>query len=155
MAASLAKLVGSELNVIDKNTETHSNAGPALKIDPKAFLGRAPQSYKRPNSNVVKHQGMMFHAGVDEALVQSLHPDPPKSQVPMSALPQVAAPAQTLPHIVESTPRSQVVIAAAPLNQTEFYQSIEKVLKSIDKTLKSIDKNYKAHIEKSKTTNQD
>mgnify|MGYP003344136752 CR=1 FL=1 len=91
--AGLAKLVGSNLNEIDKFTVQSKN-GPANKIDPRQFLaGKAPQIQ---NKNVVHHQGQAFYAGVDEEMVRSMHPDAPAS-IPPPVYPNSTSDSQPLP----------------------------------------------------------
>ena len=139
--ASLAQLVGSELNTIDRNTESRTKA-PANKLDPRSFLNKN-HVVRQSNSNVVKHDGMHFHAGVDESLVQSMYPD---LSVTARAQP-VAAPVQPaaiVQPIITSPPAAvypggQAVAPAAAAVSPELI----KVLQSIDKTLKSIDKTEK------------
>lgn len=138
--ASLAKLVGSELNTIDLNTHEHGSS-PANKLDPKSFLmQRLPQraTAQSKHANVVKHQGMMFHAGVDESLVQQLYPEPMPAAGPLANPPPVAPHAAARP---ATYPSHSPVITNS--NDTK---ELIKILQSIDKTLKAIDKNEKATI---------
>jgi hypothetical protein len=148
--ASLAKLVGSELNTIDRYTEGGGVAGPANKLDPKSFITRNVNVQRTvKNPNVVRHQGMMFHAGVDESLVQSLYPDP----VPQASTPQAQqAPQQTVK--LSSLPNTTTLPVTDPImepktsapvyiQQAGASQELIKILQSIDKTLKSIDKTEK------------
>ena len=131
--ASLAKLVGSELHVIDTFTESGAK-GLANKLDPRAFLNKnLPQ---RPqNKNIIKHDGMTFYAGVDESLVQSMHPDVVPS-VPSLA----AAPATAIPHAV---PQRTATTQVGSVTSNEQNEALIKILQSIDKSLKSIDKTEK------------
>lgn len=137
--ASLARLVGSELNVIDKYTEKQNN-GPANKLDPRTFLNKNNNNI-RQNSNVIKHDGMAFYAGVDESMVQSMYPEP-------------AATIEERPVITQSQSPPAAVISTITENfQTALAKNEslnlagEKTLKSIDKTLKSIDKTQKLILE--------
>ena len=135
--ASLAQLVGSELNIIDRNTESRTKA-PANKLDPRSFLNKN-YVVRQSNSNVVKHDGMHFHAGVDESLVQSMYPD-----LSVAAPVQPVQPAAIVQPIITSPPAAvypggQAVAPAAAAVSPELI----KVLQSIDKTLKSIDKTEK------------
>ena len=132
--ASLAKLVGSELNAIDLKTHEHGSS-PANKLDPKSFISqKLPQraAQQTRSGHVVKHQGMMFHAGVDESYVQQLYPEPASVAAPP---PSAAA---AMPGA--APPRAQ------PITYSESNSELIKVLQSIDKTLKAIDKNEKATI---------
>jgi len=137
--ASLAKLVGQELHTIDNNTIT-GKSGPANKLDPRSFLDqRRYQGVKNPY--VAKHDGMVFHAGVDESVVQNMYPDPqPQGRAPQQ--PQQPQQSSSIPSLVhyEKPPIVSDVMA-------EYYQNNEKLLKSIDKTLKSIDKTQKALVD--------
>lgn len=140
--ASLAKLVGNELHAIDKFT-TQSTNGPANKLDPRNFItGRPVAAQNRAVShggqNIVRHNGQAFYAGVDEALVASLHPEPPSSLVPREA----AAPAPALgPATVRQNKNIEVKLQHSSAINTEFNDTLIKTLKSIDKTLKVIAKN--------------
>lgn len=134
--AGLASLVGSELKTIDTFTVQGKN-GPANKIDPRAFLSKNPN---RPqNKQVVRHDGHAFYAGLDESIVQSLHPDP----VPAAPQPEYK---QTEPPPTANTTKPSLQVAIKPnkpvsLPQTNEYQdTLIKTLKSIDKTLKVIAK---------------
>ena len=143
--ASLASLVGAELNVIDKNTESRGRQAAANKLDPRAFLSKRPLQQRNPN--IVKHDGMTFHAGVDESLVQTLYPDHPPTAIP--AVAAAAAPPVIQPVAVAVPPRAPALVAApaaAAVSSLPILQELTKILASIDKTLKSIDKNEKATV---------
>ena len=131
--ASLAKLVGSELHVIDTFTENGAK-GTANKLDPRSFLNKNfPQ---RPqNKNVIKHDGMTFYAGVDESLVQSMHPD----VVPSVPQPEAVPPA-ALPY---ARPQQTATSQVGSVTSNEQNEALIKILQSIDKSLKSIDKTEK------------
>lgn len=145
IVASLAKLVGSELNVIDHHTEGHRKG--ANRLDPKSFLN---QKNLRPRNTpaVIKHEGMSFYAGADEAMVQSMYPDPNQIQH-NSAPPVTAVSAPAVAPPVHVQPATQLLQAAAipSQNNAEFNDNLLKILKSIDKTLKSIDKTEKTLAE--------
>lgn len=136
--ASLASLVGAELNTIDRNTEKATN--PANKLDPRSFLTKTPHAVRSKNTNIVKHQGMHFHAGVDESLVQSLYPDP---------APAAAAGAGSLPATSQqplATRQTAAVFSPALSQEQALFnnENLIKILQSLDKTMKSIDKTEKA-----------
>ena len=149
-AATLAKLVGTELNVIDRMTESTSTAGPANKINIHSFLPQRHQQNRRPTTskNVVQHQGMMFHAGVDEEYVQRMHPDPVYSAPP----PQQIVDTPTTPASSSAATVTQKLVQYSP---TQTNDELTKILASIDKTLKSIEKTEKniAKILAALTTN--
>lgn len=138
--ASLARLVGSELNVIDKFTEGGSGGqgGPANKLDPRSFLNRNLQ-HNKPNPHTVKHDGKVFHAGIDEALVQSMYPYPSDMSQPASLPPVDTTPIFT--NVPASTNYVEPPVYVPSNNQNE---ALIKILQSIDKSLKSIDKTEKA-----------
>ena len=138
VVASLAKIVGQELHTIDHNT-LQTKSGPANKIDPRTFLTRNTNYRSNLNTqqkdgvSIKMHDGQAFFAGIDEALVQSMYPEPVAS-----------APTQPthLAQVDNVTVKHQPTI-------TENFNSLalEKTLKSIDKSLKSIDKTQKALLE--------
>jgi hypothetical protein len=136
--ASLASLVGSELNVIDKYTESRGRSASANKLDPRAFLSKKPLPQRNPN--VVRHDGMNFHAGVDESLVQSLYPEP-VPQAPANTAQTVAAPVAAQPQLQPRPAWTPPVVTSTPTPAAT--QELVKILQSIDKTLKSIDKTEK------------
>ena len=141
-AATLAKLVGTELNVIDRMTESTSTAGPANKINIHSFLPQRHQQNRRStsNKNVVQHQGMMFHAGVDEDYVQRMHPEPVYSAPPSQQLTSASSSQQTQQAIAATQKSVQVLSSQSNEDLTKILASIDKTLKSIEKTEKNIAK---------------
>lgn len=132
--ASLAKIVGSELHTIDKNTMEGSRS--ANKTDPRSFLLKnssvAQQLQKK--KNVAYHDGKAFYTGVDESYVQSMHPDPVPQSVPQTANTQ----SNSRPAAVEQ----RNILASSKENNNNINNDVVlKVLKSIDKSLKIIAKN--------------
>lgn len=139
--ATLAQLVGSELNTIDRNTESRTRS-PANKLDPKSFLTKNNQQLYKKNANVIKHDGMNFHAGIDESLVQSLYPDVhPTSQSNSPPTPPVGGAASAAVH----TPLLSIATSPVPPGPdlSGSLAELIKIISSIDKTMKSIDKNEK------------
>jgi hypothetical protein len=138
--ASLAKLVGGELSVVDKLTQSSGQQGTANKIDPRSFLIKNnPALKKRAESKgVVYHDGKAFYNGPDESYVQSMYPEisaPPSSpSSPVAAQPP--APVES----VRAAAPSQVISSQLNVNN-EIAENAIKLLKSIDKSLKTIAKN--------------
>jgi len=153
VVASLAKIVGQELHTIDHNT-LQTKSGPANKIDPRTFLTRNTNYRSNLNTqqkdgvSIKMHDGQAFFAGIDEALVQSMYPEPvasaPTQPTHLAQVDNVTAPTQPthLAQVDNVTVKHQPTI-------TENFNSLalEKTLKSIDKSLKSIDKTQKALLE--------
>lgn len=141
--ASLAKLVGSELNVIDRDTVGGPKV-PATRIHPRQFIGNNSQSShpQKSSPHVVHHQGVAFHAGVDESYVQSLVPDP----VPSVPYPDLVNVNPIVPQVAAKPTASKNVELPTAV-QVQSNVNVEKTLKSIDKTLKSIDKTQKLLLE--------
>jgi hypothetical protein len=158
--ASLASLVGGELKTIDKFTESGKSM-PANKLDPRLFLNKNnPQNNQHKNKNVVYQEGKAFYAGIDEAYVQSLYPDPaPSAAVPPAAVSSssVAAPVTNLPVVQPAITKHSITLKSEEASSTEeaFKQNLVKILKSIDKSLKTIANNLTINQTKSdQTTNQ-
>ena len=138
--ASLAKIVGSELTMVDRFTEkSGSNSGPSNKIDPRSFLTKN-SSVRQAKSNVVTHDGKLFHAGVDESLVQSMYPDPVSVR---ESLPENQRNEQRQDSVAFFKPDLPVLKQENSSHSIAENEILIKILQSIDKSLKSIDKTEK------------
>jgi hypothetical protein len=86
--AIVAKMAGTTLTEVDRNTINQSSSGPATKIDPKSFL-----------PGVQQYQQNQYQQQIDYAnsLAEQMHPLPQQTvpAIPLQAQPAISSALQT------------------------------------------------------------
>jgi hypothetical protein len=140
-AAKLAKLIGSELNLVDKMATDRTNL-PANKININEFIQRVsnPNASSGPSSYLTNiPQG--FAAPVPEHIIQNMVPEPVPSYIPPAPQVLVTETPKQLPqgiiNITQNTPTPKNIInkdEKSILTRSDI-DSIRNSLKNIDKTM--------------------
>jgi len=88
--AIVAKMAGSTLTEVDRNTITQSSTGPATRIDPKSFLPGVQQYQQNQIQQQIAHANRM---------AEMMHPLPQQTlpTMPLQVQPMVSPVSQALP----------------------------------------------------------